>query len=248
MQEAYGQFASLYDPLMREVDYDGWAAYLASFLPPGLAVADCACGTGEITLRLAHKGFRMIGVDISTDMLEVAAGKARKAGLPIPFICQDMRQLALHKPCGAVVCACDGVNYLDSPEAAFRFFRAAWNALEPEGLLLFDVSSAYKISHVLSCNTFAEEQEACAYIWRNAYDDRNRLLEMELTFFKREEGGLYRRFTERHLQRAHSRQELLKALDRAGFEACVYDAFTKEPPKEKSERLQFVARRIENKK
>ena len=34
MQEAYGGFAALYDPLMQDVDYDGWAKYLASFLPP----------------------------------------------------------------------------------------------------------------------------------------------------------------------------------------------------------------------
>ena len=83
MREAYGQFAALYDPLMREVDYDGWAAYLASFLPAGIAVADCACGTGEITVRLARLGFRMTGVDISPAMLEVAAAKARKADIVI---------------------------------------------------------------------------------------------------------------------------------------------------------------------
>lgn len=244
MRNAYGQFAALYDSLMRDVDYDGWAAYLVSFLSPGTAVADCACGTGEITLRLARQGFRVTGVDISSAMLEVAAGKARGAGLSIPFIRQDMRRLILHKPCGAVVCACDGVNYLDGPESAFRFFQAARKALEPGGLLLFDISSAYKLAHVLGCNTFAEEEGDCAYIWRNAYDDVSRLLEMELTFFQKEESGLYRRFEERHIQRAHSLEELLEGLERAGFEALVYEAFTSDPPKAESERLQFVARRI----
>lgn len=244
MLEAYGQFAALYDPLMRDVDYDGWAAYLASFLPAGATVADCACGTGEITVRLARGGFRMIGVDISPTMLEVAAAKARKAGLSIPFIQQDMQNLLLHKPCGAVVCACDGVNYLNSFSGALRFFQAAHRALEPGGLLLFDISSAYKLAQILGCNTFAEEEGDCAYIWHNAYDEKSRLIEMELTFFQKEEGGLYRRFTERHIQRAHGQDELLDALKQVGFEATVYDAFAMEPPKTDSERLQFVARRL----
>ncbi len=243
MREAYGQFAALYDPLMRDVDYDGWAAYLASFLPSGIRVADCACGTGEITLRLARQGFQMTGVDISASMLEVASAKARKAGLSIPFIQQDMRGLALHKPCGAVVCACDGVNYLDSPGAALAFFQAAHQALEPGGLLLFDVSSAYKLAHVLGCHTFAEEEEDCAYIWHNVYDAHSRLLEMDLTFFQKEAAGLYRRFEEKHIQRAHGQEELLAALEKAGFTAAVYDAFTNDPPRAESERLQFAARR-----
>ncbi|MBQ2985330.1 MAG: class I SAM-dependent methyltransferase, partial [Clostridia bacterium] len=142
----YGKFAGLYDPLMKDVDYDRWAEYIASFLPEGsLRIADCACGTGEITLRLARLGHIMTGVDISEDMLRVASEKARKAALKIPFICQDMAKLTLHRPQDAIVCACDGVNYLDSIEDAEEFFAAAHNALKPKGMLLFDVSSKYKL-------------------------------------------------------------------------------------------------------
>lgn len=244
MDEAYGRFAALYDRLMRDVDYDGWAGYLASFLPPGAAVADCACGTGEITLRLARRGFRVTGVDISEAMLDVAAQKARRAGLAVPFIRQDMARLQLHHPLEAVVCACDGVNYLSSLPAVSRFFQAARAALKPGGLLLFDVSSAYKLENVLGCNTFAEEEEGCAYIWRNAFDAKSRLLEMGLTFFTREADGRYSRFTERHIQRAHTQQELLGALEKAGFEAAAYGAFTREAPGAGCERLQFAARRV----
>ena len=68
------------------------------FLPPSGMIVDCACGTGAITIRLARKGFSMIGVDISPEMLEQAASKARKAGLRIPFVCQDMARLQLHRP------------------------------------------------------------------------------------------------------------------------------------------------------
>lgn len=239
----YGEFAKLYDALMADVDYDAWAGYLAGFLPEGASVAECACGTGEITLRLQKRGFRLTGVDISREMLEIADEKARMQGLRIPFVCMDMRRLRLHRPVDAVVCACDGVNYLSSRGALDAFFGAAAAALRPGGLLLFDVSSRYKLEHVLGSNTFAHEDAARAYIWKNCYDAQNHLIEMRLRFFERE-GELYRSFCETHIQRAHSEREIRNALSRAGFqEVCAYEAFGREAPDERSERVQYAARK-----
>ena len=239
----YGDFAGMYDPLMKDVDYDAWAGYLLGFLGrENLRIADCACGTGEITLRLARAGHTVTGVDISGDMLRIASEKARRAALRIPFAEQDMRKLALHRPQDAIVCACDGVNYLDSLKAAEDFFKAAGAALKAGGLLLFDISSRYKLENILGCNTFAEDGQEGAYIWRNNYDPQSRLIEMELTFFERQ-GGLYRRFTERHIQRAHDTGELLRALNKAGFDAEAYDFETTEPPRPSSERVQFLGRK-----
>ena len=239
----YGDFAGMYDPLMKDVDYDSWAEYLLRFLgAEKLRVADCACGTGEITLRLARAGHIMTGVDISGDMLRIASEKARRAALKIPFVEQDMRKLALHRPQDAIICACDGVNYLDSLKAAEEFFEAANAALKVGGLLLFDISSQYKLENILGCNTFAEDEPAGAYIWKNNYDPKSRLIEMNLTFFERQ-GELYRRFTERHIQRAHGVDELLSALNRAGFDAKAYDFETTEPVKPDSERVQFSGRK-----
>ncbi|MEF2800208.1 MAG: class I SAM-dependent methyltransferase [Christensenellales bacterium] len=239
----YGDFAGMYDPLMKDVDYDSWAEYLLRFLgAEKLRVTDCACGTGEITLRLARAGHIMTGVDISGDMLRIASEKARGAALKIPFVEQDMRKLALHRSQDAIVCACDGVNYLDSLKAAEEFFEAANAALKVGGLLLFDISSRYKLENILGCNTFAEDEQGGAYIWKNNYDPKSRLIEMNLTFFERQ-GELYRRFTERHIQRAHGTDELLKALNRAGFDAEAYDFETMDSVKPDSERVQFSGRK-----
>ena len=244
--EMYREFASVYDPLMSEVDYDAWAEYLIGFLKerlgqPPKAVAECACGTGEITLRLAKAGYAVTGLDLSPEMLSVAAEKARRAGRQIPFVRQDMRFLSLHKPVDAVIAACDGVNYLTSREQVQNFLNAAFRALKSGGILLFDVSSRYKLSTVLGDNTFGEDNGEQAYLWRNHYDNETKLIEMQLTFF-RKKGTLYERFPETHIQRAHSEKELLNALTRAGFQDCVcFDAFTRSEPKADSERLQFAA-------
>ncbi|MBQ6235287.1 MAG: class I SAM-dependent methyltransferase, partial [Clostridia bacterium] len=113
--------------------------------------------------------------------------------------------------------------------------------LKPGGLLLFDISSPYKFRRILGTNTFTEETEEYAYIWKNNYDPKSRLCEMTLTGFVKR-GEQYDRFTETHLQRAHTAEEIRSALKRAGFENVrSYDAFTRNPAKASSERIQFAA-------
>lgn len=241
----YGKFASVYDSLMTDFDRDAWAEYLLSFIPNGASVAECACGTGEMSLRLAKAGRRVTASDISEQMLYEAAKKQREAGLAnadLRFVRMDMRRLALHRKVDFVVACCDGVNYLTSPADVRAFFRAAHDSLVPGGMLLFDVSSRYKLSEVLGCNCFVDNGEETAYLWQNVYDESSKLIRMELSFFKKQ-GALYERFDETHIQRAHSEREIGSWLDNAGFEYEAYRAFTREPVSPNDERIQFAARK-----
>ncbi|MDO4565206.1 MAG: class I SAM-dependent methyltransferase [Clostridia bacterium] len=244
----YGEFAQYYDRMMHDVDYDRWAEYLDGLIRAfktgdGATILDCACGTGSITLRLNLKGYEMIGADRSEEMLREAQTKARAAGCRIPFVRQDMKALAIHRPVDVVNCSCDGVNYLLGFEELRDFFRAANSCLKTEGLLLFDCSTEYKLKNILGNNFMAEDGEGYTYLWQNRYRPKARLLEMELIFFVLE-GELYRRFDETHLQRAHRQGEITAALEDCGFEAlAVYDAFTNAEPDEKAARIQFAARK-----
>ena len=250
MAQAYHEFAALYDRLMADVDYDTWAEYLVELLKTGgvledQPILDCACGTGEITLRLHKAGYRMTGADVSARMLEIAQQKARKQGAKIAFVQQQMQCVRVHKPVSAVTCACDGVNYLLKTEDVAAFFTSANRAMQDSGLLLFDVSSAYKLEKILGGQTFGEDEPDCTYLWQNCFDPQTRLLEMRLAFFTPDRQGGYKRFDERHMQRAHTQEELVELLKQAGFSVeGVYDAFTKDAPRATSERIQFVARKI----
>lgn len=249
MTEVYGKFASVYDLLMQDVPYAAWSRYLAGLLlqhgvAPVERLLDCACGTGAFSIRFAQAGYDVTGSDRSPEMLAIAQEKARKAGVRIPFVLQDLRELSLHQPVAAVNCACDGVNYLLGDEDAEAFFESANCALKPDGLLLFDVSSAYKLEHILGGHTYGDDTKGCTYLWRNRFDPNTRLLEMKLAFFLPKENGPYSRFDERHIQRAHSQDELCRALERTGFRVeGVYEWPGKHAPKPESERIQFVARK-----
>lgn len=244
MNKQYGAFARVYDTMMHDVDRDAWADYIDGFLKDAGAhdVLDCACGTGAMAIRLFKRGYHVIGNDVSPEMLMEARNNAFREGAKgIIFICEDMRKLTIHKPIDALVSVCDGVNYLTSCQDLELFFQHASSCLKPGGTLLFDVSSPYKFSEVLGTNTFTEETEAYAYIWKNNFDPASKLCEMNLTFFVKN-GTQYDRFTETHIQRSHTEEELKATLRKTGFaDVRVFDAFTREPAKDTSERMQFVA-------
>ena len=246
----YGEFAHSYDLMMNSVDYRKWVVYLESFLREHGAqtVLDAACGTGKITVALARDGFKVTGSDLSEDMLMEARAHALESGQRlIPFVCQNMTDISVHRPVDAVISTCDGVNYLTSLEEVERFFQSAFRCLKPGGLLFFDISSDYKLERILGNETFTEVTDDYAYIWYNSFDSERRLIEMDLTFFVKR-GGTYSRFQEEHVQRAHSIHEIVKLLNQTGFSAeGIYDAFTREPVRPESERIQFAAIRQEEK-
>ena len=218
---AYEAFADVYDALMDDVDYDAWADYYMDLLNRAgvmpRTLCDCACGTGSLTVRFAGRGIRVTGVDISGDMLAKAQQKARRFGVQAMFVRQDMCTLELPRPSDALVCGCDGVNYLLSDEQLNAFFSCARASIKPGGALAFDVSSPHKLRYTLGNGFYGEDREDVTYLWSNRYDEPTRTVTMDLTFFVRKEKDLYRRFDELHVQKAHE-PEAIEALLRAnGF-------------------------------
>ena len=217
----YTAFASVYDRLMADVDYPGWAEFYRALLGrAGISqgkVCECACGTGSLTVLLAAMGYQMTGVDISADMLFEASQKARRQGAMIPFVKQDMRQLRLHRQMDAVLCTNDGVNYLENPEELADFFRAAYLSLRPGGALVFDISTPHKLEHVLGDNFMCDETAEVAYLWRNRFSKRRQMVELDLSIFSRQKDGSYQRIEEHQKQYVHTWTRLKDLLQTAGF-------------------------------
>lgn len=242
----YTGFAEVYDQLMGDVNYDVWADYyvklMAAFGIRSGKVCECACGTGSLTIPIHKAGFHVTGVDLSQDMLWLAAQKARKQGLAIPFVRQDMRQLHLHRPMDAVLATCDGVNYLLEDKDAAEFFAAAWQALRPGGGLFFDVSTPYKLKNALGNQVICEDLEDVTYMWQNRFHEKTGIIDMHLCIFVRQKDGSYRRIDEEQKQRAHGMERLTELLYEAGFERVyVYGNGTMADPKPSEQRWHFAA-------
>ncbi|MCF0133136.1 MAG: class I SAM-dependent methyltransferase [Blautia sp.] len=259
--DAYSDFARVYDLFMDNVDYEGWAQYIRSIfeeykIHDGL-VLDLGCGTGTMTELLSGAGYDMIGVDNSREMLAIAmekqtAAREKASALlvdsekhvhEILYLCQEMQEFELYGTVAAVVSVCDCINYVTEKEDLQEVFRLVNNYLDPGGIFLFDINTEYKYSELLGCSTIAENREEGSFIWENDYDPDTKINIYELTLFLPREDGLYEKTEELHYQRAYSQSEIEQMIKTAGMELlAVYDAYTKEPPRQDSERLTFIAR------
>lgn len=241
----YHQFAQVYDRLMGDVDYGEWADYLVKLFQQyhksPQRILDLACGTGNITIPLAKKGYEIIGVDLSEDMLSIADQKSNSQSVNIQWMCQDIRELQGFKNIDAIICACDGLNYVLREEELEDVFLNAYQLLNPKGIFTFDMNSQFKIAEVLGQNTFADAGEDISFIWDNYYDEDNEIVDFELSFFLKE-GDVYKRFNEFHQQRAYSTQKIVNLLMKVGFKKVEnFDAFTFNRPLSISERIQYIA-------
>ena len=245
--DAYTGFAAVYDMFMDNIPYGEWCEYLTDILKDygveGGLVLDLGCGTGKLTRLLAAKGYDMIGVDLSEEMLEIAMGHQAEDGGDILYLLQDMREFELYGTVAAVVSICDSMNYLMDYEDLVQVFSLVNNYLDPGGVFVFDMNTPYKYREVLGEQTIAENRDEGSFIWENYFDEEDGVNEYDLTLFIREGDGRFQKFEETHFQRSYTLGEVQEALLEAGMEfVTAYDAFTKEPPKEDSERIYIVAR------
>ncbi|QXM05579.1 class I SAM-dependent DNA methyltransferase [Crassaminicella indica] len=241
---SYSAFAYVYDQLMDDVDYIGWVDYLEEIFkrynkrPKN--IVELACGTGNITNILAKRGYNLIGVDISEDMLFVAQEKARAMGVDVIYLNHDMRELFLPSELDSILCICDGINYIIDEKDLLNVFSSVYNHLKDKGLFIFDISSYYKLSNILGNNTYAENFQEVSYIWENYFDEEQATCDFDLTIFIKE-GDLYKKHEESHCQRAYKENEIIEKLKEVGFHKIeTFEAFTFSKPKNKSERIYFV--------
>ncbi len=207
-------------------------------------VLDLGCGTGTLTELLYRKGYDMIGVDFSQEMLNIALSKKEQSGSDILYLCQDMRELDLFSTVGTVISACDSVNYLLEEEEVVETFRLINNYLYPGGVFIFDFNTVYKYEQVIGDTTIAENREDCSFIWDNFYHADERINEYDLTIFVKEgKEGLFRKFTETHYQRGYTLEEMKSFVKKAGLAFVkAIDADTHKAPRADSERIYIIAR------
>ncbi|EGG89601.1 hypothetical protein HMPREF0491_00731 [Lachnospiraceae oral taxon 107 str. F0167] len=245
--EQYTNFAKVYDLFMDNVPYDKWAERIRDILHKenifdGL-ICDLGCGTGAITERLANIGYDMIGIDNSYDMLDIAMEKKYASGNDILYLCQDMREFELYGTVRAIVSGCDSLNYIQDLSGLEEVFSLVNNYLDPGGLFIFDMNTVYKYQNILGENTFSEVRDQAAFIWENTYDNNKRINEYDLNLFIKLENDIYKRFEERHVQRAYTFDEIVSAINSSNMQLEKYlDADTYGDLRENTERILFIAR------
>ena len=245
---SYEFLAGCYDELTTDVGYAKWADYLEKHFArcaiPVHTVLDLACGTGSLTRELAERGYEMIGVDLSEDMLAEASEKCRDVEGERPiFLHQSMDRLDLYGTIDACVCCLDSVNYVTRPAVLERAFQRVHLFLMPGGMFIFDVNTPEKLRS-LDGQVFLDETEDTYCVWRAEYSARRRICTYAMDLFRLTESGLWERGEELHEEYAYEPDELEEMLRRAGFTGIKrYGERRMRAPREGEQRVFFVARK-----
>lgn len=258
--EAYTAFAKVYDRFMENVPYEKWGDFLDYTIEKlGITkpsrdaddalesernlVLDMGCGTGVLTEIMFEKGYDMIGVDLSQDMLDVALRRklskyasenepvedeieAAAVDTGILYLCQDMCELDLYSTVGTIYSTCDSINYLIEDDEVKACFDNVSNYLYPDGLFIFDVNTVYKYREVIGDVTIAEDTDESSFIWDNYYDEEENINEYDLTLFikasdENSSRPLYEKYNETHYQRGFEIDEVIGLINESGLEVLA---------------------------
>lgn len=246
---AYAKLAEFYDRLTDNAEYQKRCDYITDLLSEnGVSegiLLDLACGTGNLSELFSLRGFEVIGVDISPEMLSLASEKAYEKGLDILYLCQDMSELDLYGTINCAVCTLDSFNHVTDPESVKKAIKKVGLFMEKGGVFAFDVNTRYKHREILANNTFVYDLDDIYCVWQNTLDEETDAVHIDIDLFSPDENGKYDRSEESFDEVIYSRPTLEAWLKKYGFETVgVYDEFTHTPISETTQRAVYVCKKI----
>src|ERR1700693_1238908 len=105
---------------------------------PVKRVLDIACGTGPHLIRLAERGYRLSGLDLSPEDIASRPARAGQKGLDVDLLVADMTRFRLPRPVDAAICMQDSQGHLLTNAAILAHLRCVAKAVRKGGLYVFD--------------------------------------------------------------------------------------------------------------
>lgn len=209
-------------------------------LPPGAPVLDLACGTGRLAAKLAERGFKVTGIDLSPEMLRYAEQNAPGA----TFVHGDARHFTLDTPVMAVVCTYDSLNHMQHMAELSAVFGRVYTVLQPNGLFLFDLNMEAGYINRWQ-GTWGIQGDDHAAVIRSSYVPETRQADMWASLFRRlPSTDAYARTDVHFSQRCFMLDHVLRTLREAGFGwAAAYHRVQGQIYPGEGERTFFVARK-----
>lgn len=238
---SYERFAHVYDELQTDIPYDRYVKWVEQHAPSNQfpKLLDIGCGTGVLGLMLAKAGYQVSGIDLSEDMLAIAAERFAEAGLQVPLFCMSMHELDGFEALDVVTIAIDSLNYVVEQADVYSTLERIFHTLRPGGQLFFDVHSLFKMDAIFLDGPFTYDDGDISYVWHTEPGDYEHSIVHQMTFYVRDAGNdLYERFDEEHSQRTFAVEHYMTWLREIGFTDIEVTAdFTEEAPEYESERI-----------
>lgn len=233
MREAlYKQVAKYYDKIHHRKDYEKEVDFLEKiFRKHGLKVRnilDVACGTGAHAALLVKRGYNVIGVDSSEEMLKIVRRKVKNA----TFVKGDMRDLKLDRTFDAVICMFGSISYNRTPSELRRALSRFREHLEAKGIVVFDTSilrERFVHGYRQTIGYDGDELTIARFGFCEKFGRKGRIT---FSYLIREGDSFNYIKGDVHEFGLFSPSEIIKIMRKAGFTAEVYWNFTmRRPPK-----------------
>ncbi|WP_087066138.1 class I SAM-dependent DNA methyltransferase [Intestinibacillus massiliensis] len=243
--DSYRVLSAYYDRFTDDVGYSAWADFFEQIfqregLQPHL-VLDLACGTGSISVLMAARGYEIIGVDASEEMLMQAMSNTVDLSPRPMFLHQRMEALDLYGTVDACLCCLDSVNYVTDPDMLQKAFERVALFLEPGGVFIFDINTPFKFERI-NGQSFVREDGDVYCVWQCLVEDA--LCRYEFDIFENGGHNKWARYQETHEERIYTPDEILSYLTKAGFsDIKQYPELSFGPVTGKEDRLFFTARK-----
>ena len=243
----YTEYASVYDRSgqlafsLRMIPY--LEALLGRHTAVGKVMLELACGTGTVAIAMAERGWEVYAVDGSAQMLAEAQAKARDHDVSITWSQQDMRRVVLPAQVGLATCLYDSMNYMLTSEDLSSVFAQVHSALLPGGVFLFDMITAWALSTQWDNETYFTEHEGLSMIMQSDYDPTRQRASVRVICYV-EQGGLYRKIEEQHVEQAYPAEQIATLLTDVGLHVeAHYECFTFQSHRPTTYRIMWVTRR-----
>lgn len=219
--------ANIYDKLMsmtlQQYDFD---IYSDQAKKSGKSILELCCGSGRVGIHLAKQGYKMVGVDLSADMLKIYRKKLSRekeaVGARIKLICSDVLNLKLTHKFDLVILPATTITLFDR-EKLTQLFRVAYLHLNKNGRFVFDLRDVGKVriddppSEMQIATMRKGGRAEFIFYQEQLFPGKNEVISVFNCFSERIEKKGSKRFLGTSMKCLHSKKTVLKLLKQEKF-------------------------------
>ena len=227
------QYAAAYDFLYADKDYGAEcdlleAAFRLWAARPVRRVLDLGCGTGGHAIFLAHRGYDVVGVDRSMEMLTRARHASAAAGVPARFIAADLRRIRFRRSFDAALLMFAVLGYQIDDADVLSALLTARQHVADGGVVIFDVwygPAVLALGPETRTKTVASPLGPLRRKARGSLEPQGNICRVDYRLSRPEPGGRTNETDERHRVRYFFADELGRLLHEAGLRLASLSAF-----------------------
>lgn len=190
-------------------------------LPKSAKILDLCCGCGRHSVELKRRGYDVIGLDLSEELLKMACSRASECNIDIDFIRCDMREIPYENYFDLIVNFFTSFGYFETDEENKKVLFAISKALKPGGKFLMDYMNPDYVVKNLVDRDEKEISGGLKAIQERWIDHLKKRINKKITLIKDGEKSFFNESV-----RMYSLQEMKKMIGEAGLKLIkVYGNF-----------------------